>query len=185
MITYNTDRSYRTRIQCLWKADEFTAFQPKRHKMEVKNNKSSQWIEQIHCNFPELRALGKKRTVRVVTCSHMTASWSVLPSGGVTQFTPLVTQFVVLGNYWSREARETWGFTCPMRVTTSPRRTPSSSSQKCGVFIAFQKVSHPCKRHCFNKDGWTSVYLRQMDRASGPLHLARHLFHLARKTSTV
>ncbi|TNN85678.1 hypothetical protein EYF80_003925 [Liparis tanakae] len=51
----------------------------------------------------------------------MTASWSVLPSGGVTQFTPLVTlSFVVLGNYWSREARETWGLTCPMRVTTSP-----------------------------------------------------------------
>ena len=31
---------------------------------------------------------------------------------------------------------------------------------------------------------WTSVYLRQMDTASGALRLAHHLFHLARKTST-
>lgn len=53
-------------------------------------------------------------------------------------------------------------------------------------FIAFQKVPHAHKIHCFlAKDGWASAHFRQMDGASGPLHLAGHLFHLASQTSTV
>lgn len=137
---------------------------------------------------------GKKCTVSGDThAAHLTVSWSFLSSGGVTQFRPLVhphPSSVTQCNLWCWEITEAGrpGRHSQLGRTPPVRWGHSQPQTQTWAFHSFSKASHPCIRRCFSAQcpftSYTSVYLRQMDRASGPLRLVHHLFHLAWKTSS-